>query len=332
MAGDSKLHRQQGFRTSMGTCCNVPPVKSGFTFSGRFSIILAMTCSVAIILVVGVLHSAGTRRQASSQSKTAQQVLTFDALLKLPSEGLAKYEIAALNLACAENLPGAEHLALDVAQATLQSWAQRVKSETEKYLHKFRENPADFNNSEAYFRVLTMITVLQQDFGVRYNMSRAATSEPNDTFFADSSDLFLHGILGPRHTGTCASMPVLYVAVGRKLGYPLKLVTTKGHLFARWEDSRDRFNIEGTNEGLNCFPDEYYRHWPFELTGAEVKSGRYLRSLTAQEELALFMQTRGMCLKAAGRFSEARIAWERARQLAPDWTENVMLIASVSQR
>ncbi len=46
-------------------------------------------------------------------------------------------------------------------------------------------------------------------------------------------------------------MPVLYVAIGRRLGYPLELVTTKGHVFACWEDSNDRFNIEGTNEGLN---------------------------------------------------------------------------------
>ena len=29
--------------------------------------------------------------------------------------------------------------------------------------------------------------------------------------------------------GTCSSLPVLQVAVGRRLGYPLKLVTTKGH-------------------------------------------------------------------------------------------------------
>ena len=148
------------------------------------------------------------------------------------------------------------------------------------------------------------MTVLQQDFGVRYDPCHRASSAsayPKDNFFSHSSGLFLHGILGPRRMGTCSSMPVLYVAVGRRLGYPLKLVTTRGHLFARWEDDRERFNIEATNEGLNCFPDEYYHHWPFELSEQEIKSGRYLRSLTPREELALFLQTRGMCLKAAGR-------------------------------
>jgi hypothetical protein len=53
--------------------------------------------------------------------------------------------------------------------------------------------------------------------------------------------LFLHGLTQGRG-GTCLSMPVAYVAVGRRLGYPLKLVTAKGHLFARWEslDGKER--------------------------------------------------------------------------------------------
>jgi hypothetical protein len=44
---------------------------------------------------------------------------------------------------------------------------------------------------------------------------------------------------------------VLYVAIGRRLGYPLKLVECKGHLFVRWEDAKERFNIEGTSRGLH---------------------------------------------------------------------------------
>jgi len=34
-------------------------------------------------------------------------------------------------------------------------------------------------------------------------------------------------------------MPILYVAVGRQSGYPLKLVTTKGHLLVRREPEFD---------------------------------------------------------------------------------------------
>ena len=168
-------------------------------------------------------------------------------------------DIVTANLHCAEVLPGAEAFDSMMAKATLEKWSDRVRNETSRHLYRFRQNPAEFNDSEAYFRMLTLVTVLQEDCGVRYNPERMQS--PN---FADSRDLFLHGLLTGKHQGTCVSMPVLYVAVGRRLGYPLKLVTSKAHVFARWEspDGRERLNIEATSQGLNCFPDDYYLAWP----------------------------------------------------------------------
>jgi hypothetical protein len=143
-----------------------------------------------------------------------------------------------------------------------------------------------------------MITVLQQDFGVRYNPARIF-----DPDFRDSRDLFIHGILFG-DGGTCASMPVLYVAVGRRLGYPLKLVHAKGHRFARWDDPEGkhwdqpaRFNIEGSGRGLNIKPDEYYHTWPRKLKDRELAEGCFLRSHTPREELASFLATRANCLQ-----------------------------------
>jgi hypothetical protein len=238
-------------------------------------------------------------------------------LLALSHSVLGDMDIALVNLLCAEGLPGAEQLCAPAATNRLNEWAARVASETDGYLYKFRQNPADYNNSEAYFRILTMVTVLQQDCHVQYNPARIQAPD-----FRDSKDLFLHGLLSPSlnsrspnsqpstlnlPTGTCVSLPVLYVAVGRRLGYPLKLVTTKAHLFARWEsaDGKERFNIEATNQGLNCFPDEYYRTWPVPMSEAEIQSGHYLKSLTPPEELAVFLSARGHCLEAAGRLPEA---------------------------
>jgi regulator of sirC expression with transglutaminase-like and TPR domain len=86
-----------------------------------------------------------------------------------------------------------------------------------------------------------MAVVMYEDFGIRYNPDRIAISgnlDPNDRFFADSRDIFLHGLVGNRRMGTCSSMSVLYAAIGRRLGYPLKLATTKAHLFLRWEDDK----------------------------------------------------------------------------------------------
>jgi len=141
---------------------------------------------------------------------------------------------------------------------------------------------------------------------------------PGDSFFSGPDYIFLTGLLGPERKGTCSSMPVLYVAIGRELGYPLKLVTTKGHLFVRWESPSERFNIEATTRGLSRFDDDYYRHWPFEITSAEEQAEGYLKSLTPQEELAVFISIRGMCLRQAKRHSEAAEAFATAANLAPN--------------
>jgi len=216
-----------------------------------------------------------------------------------------------------------------MATRTLDQWAKRVASETERNLHKFREQPAEFNHSEGYFRVLALVTVLQQDFKVHYNPKRILSPD-----YSDPNDLFLQGLLSDRRQGTCVSMPVLYVAVGRRLGYPLKLVTSKAHVFARWEsgDGKERFNIEATNEGLNCFPDEYYRTWPVAMTESEIASGQFLKSLTPAEELAVFLSARGHCLEAAGRFAEAQLAHAHAHALAPQSPQYLAFLAGAVRK
>ncbi len=124
-----------------------------------------------------------------------------------------------MNLLCAEGLTGSESRDIAGSQRALDRWGRHVDSETKRNLHRFREHPEE-DRSQAFFRVLVLVTVLQHDFGVRYDPARIEPPEspsPNDAFYADSRDLFLHGILGSRRMGTCVSMPVLYVAVGRRL-------------------------------------------------------------------------------------------------------------------
>jgi hypothetical protein len=79
--------------------------------------------------------------------------------------------------------------------------------------------------------MLMMSVVLAEDFHVQYDpvlQTNLAIASTEDRFFAFANPVFLTGLLGEERKGTCSSMPVLYVALGRRLGYPLYLVTTKG--------------------------------------------------------------------------------------------------------
>jgi hypothetical protein len=105
--------------------------------------------------------------------------------------------------------------------------------------------------------------------------------------------------------------------VGRRLGYPLKLVPTKNHLFIRWEDSRERMNIDGTGRGMSVFDDNHYRQWPYPVTREEEEGFGYLKSMTATEELTAFLSLRGHCLMAMGKPQEAVATHEAALRLSP---------------
>lgn len=213
------------------------------------------------------------------------------------------YDIAEINLLATRGLPGAKNLDVDKTLKTLDQWAAWIKRETDRNFYKFQKAPEEYGHSEGYYRMLVMITVLQLDFKVCYNKDPKMRAGPVEvassdlTFFGNSRDLFIHGMTSGEQQGTCASMPVLYVAIGRRLGYPLKLVECKNHLFVRWEDARERFNIEGTGSGLNCYPDQEYMEWPWPISKEELATGMYMKSLSPKRELAIFLGLRSLCLE-----------------------------------
>ena len=241
-------------------------------------------------------------------------------LLALQPARMAEVPLARRNLLCATGLSSSSEPAITACDATLQTWAARIRSETQRHRYRFERDPAQFENSEGYFHMLMLCVVLTEDFRIHYDEERRAgpaATRPDDGFFGDPSSIFLHGLLGPVRKGTCRSIPVLYVAVGRRLGYPLKLVTTRGHLFVRWDGRGERFNVEATAHGLSRFSDDYYRHWPVELNPGEEAAEGYLKSLSAPEELAAFLSIRGMCLREQARLPEALESFAAAVRFAP---------------
>jgi hypothetical protein len=230
----------------------------------------------------------------------------------MTEEELSKQDIALLNLRATDGLPGTENVNVAQLLAQLDGWAKKVRIDTDRNLYQFLQKPNEFNNSEAYFRMLMLVTVLQQDFGVHYNLERV-----NDIDFTKSQDLFLHGMVGSSNGGTCVSMPVLYTAVARRLGYPVYLVNAKEHLFCRWDKSGERVNVEGTNRGLNSFADDHYMSWPHQIAQHEVDAGLYLKSLSNAESFAAFLAARGHCLEDSGNRSDAAVCYSLAAKHYP---------------
>lgn len=245
-------------------------------------------------------------------------------------------DTAVLNLLCSEGLPGTEHLNINKVLNTINQWTDMVKSKTDKSLSIFYRSPETYRNSIAYFKILVLVTVLEKKLNIRYNpdlISKPSIEDAKKTnFFYHPKNVFLYGVV-EHQMGSCASLPILIASVGRRLGYPLKLVMSKAHLFLRWEDDRERFNIEAAGNGLVCHPDDYYKTFPFPLTQEDLQTKLYLNSFSKNDELALFLEFRGFCLQGREKFVESQLAFVHARHVSSLFSmRNLMFLKACINR
>lgn len=249
-------------------------------------------------------------------------MISLHQLVRMHSAERAKLDIILTNLVCASDLPKAEGMNIPYCLRTVDRMAAEVADKTACRLPFYRKHSHRWGNSEGRFRIHQMVSVLGTHFNVRYNPAKIPLDVPLET-----PDSFVFGII-QGDGGTCATLPVLYAAVGRRLGYPLKLVSAMGkewgHVFARWDDpAGERFNIEINNEGFGGPRDEHYLDGRFVPGGTIdnrdwLRSGTILKSLTPDEEVALFLSQRmPYCATFAKSLSAVEsIAW--AVCLAPE--------------
>lgn len=171
------------------------------------------------------------------------------------------------------------------------------------------------------FKGVYLGIAIQQDFKCGYNQtlidSGAMDDRQSTRFFRDSSDIFINGLI-EKSKGSCASLPVLMVALGRRCNYPLYLVGCGGHVFARWDDATERINLEITNTGVSSHDDEYYKKWPRPISEKEAMEERQLKNYTGKEMLGIFSSLRAACLKEHRRYREAKECEEIALRFFPE--------------
>lgn len=275
---------------------------------------------IPALLIIACISAIALSLKHTS-AKKPQMPKNFSALLSLTEDQLQSLDLACVNLLCAQDLNGSEQLNISNTLKTLDQWADLVKQNEKKYAPGFYANREKYDGSYEKFRAVNLGLTLKNDLHCGYNAELVSSGAMDDIqdmrFFKNSKDLFLHGFIEQR-TGSCSSLPVLMTAVGRRCGYPLYLVTCKGHLFCRWDDGKQRFNIETACPGVDTQLDESYKQWPHPATEEEIESEGYLKNLTSLEELGVFCDLRGANLQANGRFSEALEAYNAALKAFPE--------------
>ncbi|MCU0783679.1 MAG: hypothetical protein MUF81_06450 [Verrucomicrobia bacterium] len=309
--------------------------------NGYTQSVMGMILSIVCILVfvnaeTSCVAQAATNQPAvkaeerSPESQAFKQPKTLAELLALNPEQLEKVDIARMNLLCAEGLRGSENLDVEECLRTLDAWTHHVERETKRNFHHFLEQPKDFNNSIPYYQMGMLGTVLAEDLRIQYNPERERqllekrvdeqTVEEQNTFFSTSADVFIHGLLSGKHYGTCASMPFLHAAIGRRLGYPVTIAARKYHLYVRYEAGNgEHLNMEATeNRGFSTPTDEEYRTGKYPMTQEEIDGCGWLRPLNNKEILGICLLNRSTCLRSMKQYGEETKILGHAARYMPD--------------
>jgi len=272
---------------------------------------------------------------AATAQSAFKQPATLAELLAVPVADLGKVDLARMNLLCAEGLPGCEDMDIPRCLATLDRWTAKVKENIDRHYDEFIHDPMESHTLAEYKMMVIQAVLGPKGYGVHYDHDLAVAEYGADPatdkslnalpsndfgpdFFAQSDLFFLNGLLGPKRDGTCSSLPVLVAAVAQRLGYPVKLVNTFRHTFVRWDDGKERFNIETTVVGgLQVVSDYDYRQWPRPLNAMMIATEGYLQPLTPAQTLACFLYSRVGALMANGRMEEAVKLRPKCSELVP---------------
>jgi hypothetical protein len=277
----------------------------------------------------------------------------FHRMVEMSDDELAQQDVAVMNLVCAAGLPSADPLDVPACLAQLDLWAEHARKETIRGHFRYVQNPNPNKGSEAVYKLWALMHAIRIKSGIEEKFLRDIPGEIVNRELIDTSlpatggpyknrvnsqVSFIHGLLSPRCLGSCASNPVLFAAIGRRLGYPVKIVLTVQHIFNRWVDENEQFNMDGSMKYIGGDEDHHYidRYRPWR--DWERKSTAFHRPLTPREELAAFVFNRSICECANLRFDDALESCKIAARLQPDNyayvedQENIRLYQDIKRR
>lgn len=163
------------------------------------------------------------------------------------------------------------------------------------------------------YRIRALNTYLYKVFCMQYDLS--------DPYVKNRHNRYINGILD-NHKGSCSNMPLLYLAVAQRLGYPVYAVTVPKHIFLRYVDSRlEMKNIEATSGG-GYSPDEEYIA-TLKISSKALANGTYLKTLTYREYLGILIEQNGIYWGIKGNNIKAIYYLETAIKLNPRAADSI---------
>lgn len=278
-----------------------------------------------VVLCFAFLGCGQEQQRHEFVNKDELRPTTFQELVAMNREQVDRVDIGRMNLICANEASHGVDIGVERLLGKLDEWAEHCRKEEMRFRKKFEKNPKHYDGSYAKFKAINLVLTIKEDFKCRYQMSLVQSGEMakinSPTFFRNYDDAFVSGLLRKRR-GTCSSYPVLITALGRRLGYPISIKTTFGHMFCEWDDGVERFNIDTNGEGVDTPSDDWYLKGNMEkaygIKAPKMEESYYMQPLGNWESLGLFIETIGYCHEANGRMDKAIEAYNLASRYLPN--------------
>ncbi|HVT88894.1 MAG TPA: transglutaminase family protein [Tepidisphaeraceae bacterium] len=247
--------------------------------------------------------------------------LTVRELAALSDESLAQVDVLYLNLAVAREFPGVEQLNIQHYQRIVDEWSGQAAGMLAKAEPEFHKSPQLWQDDIRFFRLACIAQFMRRVLRIRYNQEyersfREAESQSvySGIRYSHVHDQFLHALIDLRQ-GTCASIPVLYLAIARRLDLPVYLTQIDSHLMCRFEDGQVTYNIDVTDMkdgGFSAPADD-----DLLISKRAIRFGSDFKTLTAREMLGYFLSQRGRIFRDIGQLDRADSDYCLARWLLP---------------
>ncbi|HUT60288.1 MAG TPA: transglutaminase family protein [Phycisphaerae bacterium] len=224
-----------------------------------------------------------------------------------------------MNLAVAREIPGCENLDYQYYKQVVDKWADDVRNHLTIAEANFRKAPQLWRNDINFCRLGALATYLTRRVGVRYAKKYSQEQKAGkNSKYKEPGAVLVHGLIDDLH-GTCANMPVLYVAIARRLGWPVSLACVGPHFVCRYDDGKVHHNIETTYTGSGFVEEtdqEYMKD--VKLPQKAATTGSDFRSLSGREMLGVFIGLRARYYWDTEQFDAAERDYCLARALFPN--------------
>ena len=169
-------------------------------------------------------------------------------LISLSDAELERVDIVEMNIAVAREIPGLEKLDYARYRKTVDAWTEQFRRWLPTTEHAFKQTPEKYKNDINFFCPGMLAQFLDEHVGVAYVAQQKQDQKRGvkEVRYTDPGYLLLHGLIDTKE-GTCATMPALHVAIGRRLGWPVTLACAKSHYVCRYDDGKVVYNIEATD-------------------------------------------------------------------------------------